>query len=215
MSAAAGNISRRGLRPPVAALLAGAWLAGAGAEGLAMNGEVSLGWRGVSVDGDRAKYRQQINLDDGPRLFDLRIDWQEAGSAPSSSLAPDRLLVDVDNLGGDPFETLRIEAGRTGRYSASYRRHESEYFYDDLLIRPEAADAEGSTGGDFRRFDFERVQEQATLRVHLSPRATVELDLDRYELLAAPGRSSSSRRRSTSVRKLSPAPSATAGSGPA
>ena len=146
----------------------------------ASGGEITLGWRGVDVDGDHAKYRQHVNLGDGARLFDLEYGWQWAGSDSPAAIVPERLRLNVSGLGGDPYERWDLEARRDGRYRLALSRQESEYFYEDLLVLPENASVEASTGGDFRHFDFRRTRDSAALTLELTERATVQLDLDRY-----------------------------------
>lgn len=149
----------------------------------ASGGEIALGWRDVAVDGERAKYRQHVNLGDGVRLMDFRYDWHRApprANGNESGLTPDRLLVRLADLGGDPYERWDLEARRAGRYRARLSRQESEYFYEDLLVLPENASAEASTGGDFRHFDLRRTRDRADLTVEASERATLQLGFDRY-----------------------------------
>ena len=148
----------------------------------ALRGEVdggfTLGWRSVDVDGDRAKYRQHLNYDDGAWLEDLEFDWR-AGKNADTSWRPDALKVRLSDLGGQPFERARLALERTGRYRLTYERTVSEYVYDDLLILPGEASIEGSTGGDYRRFDFERVRDRAAFEYELTPRTAFALDYRR------------------------------------
>lgn len=155
-------------------------LACGGAQGWAQSsGEISLGWREVDVNGDRAKYRQHLNLDDGPRLLEAAFTWR-AASAAGQGPGPDRLSLRLSDLGGDPYESARLEMGLTGRYRFTYEHQESEYVYDDVLVLPENASAESSTGGDFRRFDFERVRDRADLEVDLTERTSFTVGFERY-----------------------------------
>ncbi|MEQ8860035.1 MAG: hypothetical protein RIC56_15430 [Pseudomonadales bacterium] len=151
-----------------------------GSAAAAVSGEVNLGWREVWIDGDRAKYRQHVNLDDGPRLLDLGFDWAADPDRQSDTLAPDRFELRLDDLGGDPYESISVRAERSGSYRARYRRNESDYFYEDVLVLPENASVEGSTGGDFRHFDFRRVRDTVSLAVDASDRLALQFDIDRY-----------------------------------
>ncbi|MEZ5558295.1 MAG: porin [Pseudomonadales bacterium] len=139
----------------------------------------SLGWRWTSVAGDRTKYRQHVNLDEGIWLRDAYARWQSVGRGDGFS--PDRIELRLNDLGGEPYGSVSVRAERSDSYRLSYDRQISEYFYDDLLVLPEAADPEASTGGDFRRFDFERVRDRARLDLDISPRARAHLGFERYE----------------------------------
>ena len=59
-------------------------LAADGEESGRLKGEVLIGFRLVDTDGRIEKYRQNINLDSGARLFDLSLDYQPAESGPGS-----------------------------------------------------------------------------------------------------------------------------------
>ena len=142
-----------------------------------LSGDILLGWRDVSVGGSVNKYRQHVNLSDGGRLFGLRLDYEREQPL---ELIPDRINVDLRNLGGDPFENIHIGVRKFGSYNFRYDRRKSEYFYNDLLIDPLDASIDGSTGGDFHHFDFDRVQESISLNARLTPRASADLRFDRY-----------------------------------
>ncbi len=144
------------------------------------SGEINLGWREVWVDGDRTKYRQHVNLDDGPRVFDLGFTWKADEKSEPGSLAPERIELRLDDLGGDPYESIVVRAERAGSYQARFRRDESDYFYEDVLVLPENASVEGSTGGDFRHFDFRRIRDSVSLQVEPAERMTLLFDIDRY-----------------------------------
>lgn len=141
-------------------------------------GHFSVGLREVKVSGDDTKYRQHVNLEDGPRLFAVGVSL-EPGSAHAA--APDRLTLDASGIGGDPYQTLRLEARKYGGYRFTYDHQRSDYFYEDLLTRPEDASVEGSTGGDFHHFDFERERDRVKLDVDIGDRAGLTMGFDRYE----------------------------------
>lgn len=143
-----------------------------------ISGHIELGLREVDVQGDENKYDQYLNLDSGARLFgfNTRITPTE----PNGSV-PDLIDLQIRGLGGEPYESALISVKKYGAYRFRYRRHKSDYFYEDLLIRPEDASSEGSTGGDFHHFDFERVRDAANLDIELSARTTLNIDFNRYE----------------------------------
>ncbi len=142
-----------------------------------ISGQLAVGWRTVSVSGARNKYDEDINLEDGPRLFEASLVIRRDRDG---SLQPDRVEFSARNLGGDPFENIRLDIRRYGAYSFSAERRRSAWFYDDLLVRPEDASIAGSTGGDFHRFNIERVRDDLSLNVQLNPRAKLLMGFDRY-----------------------------------
>ena len=141
-----------------------------------VEGEIAIGYRNVSVDGSRAKYDQDVNLDDGARLFDLRLSIRPDDASP---LTPDAVTLDARNLGGDPFEQLRLDVRKYGRYAFRANRRRSAWFYDDILVLPADASIEGSTGGDFHRFDVERVHDDVSLTIEATERAQFVIGFDR------------------------------------
>lgn len=141
------------------------------------SGDILVGFRSVDVNGADRKFREDINLDDGPRLFDLTFRFfPEEGQDGFA----DRVELDIDNMGGDPFETLALTVQKRGSYDFRFDRRVSDYFYNDIILPPALADPESSTGGDFHTFDFERVQDKARLDIDLNTRATLHFGFDRY-----------------------------------
>ena len=141
------------------------------------SGEIRVGYRYVDTGGAETKYREDVNLEDGPRLFRLNFDF-----APDGSLGGlvDRVRLDVDNYGGDPFETLSLGVQKFDAFDFRYDRRKSDYFYQDVLIPRELFDLRLSNGGDFHHFDFERVQDSAELDLRLSARAKFHFGFERY-----------------------------------
>ncbi|HSG88752.1 MAG TPA: hypothetical protein VLA56_06045 [Pseudomonadales bacterium] len=176
-----GTPARRfaaGLTAATVALLAAGTLSAA--DGAAFSGHVTAGYRDVQVDGDAYKYRQQVNLDDGARILDLGVVMRPAADDASDTL-PDSIEFGASGLGGDPYQNLRLDVRKYGAYRFRYAHSRSDYFYENLLVRPEDASIEGSTGGDFHTFDFRRERDRADLDIDLTARASLSLGFDRYE----------------------------------
>ena len=108
-----------------------------------MAGSASVGLRSVRVDGSTSKYRENVNLDDGVRLFDATFDFRAA----ETGTGVDRVSFDARNLGGDPAETIRMSAQKYGVWNLQLDRRRSEYFYEDVILPPALASVTGSTGG--------------------------------------------------------------------
>jgi hypothetical protein len=141
----------------------------------AVSGRATLGIRSVDVDGSMDKYREDINLDAGVRLFDFSFSF-----APEADGTVDRVDIDVANVGSDPFETIRLSARKYGAYEVTMNRRRSEYFYRDIILPAALASINGSTGGDYHSFDFARQHDSADASIHLSPATKLLLGLDRY-----------------------------------
>jgi hypothetical protein len=145
-----------------------------------LSGEIVIGYRNVDVSGADRKFMEDINLEDGPRLFDFSVDFTPADGLRD---AVDRLRLDVHNLGGDPFETIDLDVQRFGRYDFSYQRRTSEYFYEDLILPADQATVSLSNVGDLHHLDFERVHDRASLDLDLTRAATLSFGFDRYTKL--------------------------------
>lgn len=137
-------------------------------------GSISLGVRSVDVDGTQTKYREDVNLDDGGRLFGVQLRY----AAPTGATPVDRVELDAANLGGDPFESMHLAVRKYGTYDLKLDRRRSEYFYEDTILPAAVASVSGSTGGDFHTFDFERVRSMASLDIEVTPATRVSLGLE-------------------------------------
>jgi hypothetical protein len=140
-----------------------------------LTGSVSLGVRSVDLDGTEAKYREDVNLDDGARVFGVQLGYV----APTGEAPVDRVDLDAANLGGDPFESVHLGVRKYGAYDLKLDRRRSEYFYDDTILPAAAASVTGSTGGDFHTFDFERIRSTAALDIEATPATRVSVGLER------------------------------------
>jgi hypothetical protein len=97
------------------------------AEDDSLKGRVEAGYRNADVNGNTNKYREDVNLsDDAIRLFDFGLEY---GGAEDGWF--DRLLVDAQGLGGEPYQTARIALEKDGRYELDLRYRSSAYFYQD------------------------------------------------------------------------------------
>jgi len=135
------------------------------------SGNFRIGYRFVDTSGAEFKYKEDINLDNGVRLFDFNLSY-----SPSKKFEKlfDRLNINIYNYGGDPFESFRISLQKYGRYNFQYDRRKSAYFYHDLH--------EGESGElyDLHTFDFERIADSGMLKIWLGSNAHFYLNFDRY-----------------------------------
>ncbi|MDX1996683.1 MAG: hypothetical protein SF066_03105 [Thermoanaerobaculia bacterium] len=144
------------------------------------SGSFLIGYRTVDVNKTTAKYKEDLNLEDGPRLFSLELEVTPQG--PAGEIL-DTLELALSNYGGDPFETLRFKAAKTGTYKLQYKRLKSDYFYDDTILPKELANVRLSSGGDFHTFDFTRVRDDASLEITVNPQARFTFGYERFTKL--------------------------------
>jgi hypothetical protein len=142
----------------------------------AFSGSFSIGFRSVDVGGSENKYREDFNIEDGPRLFNLNLEYLPGGE----SQFVDRFDLDINNLGGDAFETIHLGARKFGQFNFTYDRRKSNYFYNDTILPHDLADVRLSSGGDFHTFNFDRVRDSAQLDIDISPAAKVYFGFDRF-----------------------------------
>lgn len=160
----------------VAGLLAGLVVSSAVAQdgddsqASSFDGQALIGYRSVDVGGSEAKYQEDINLEDGPVLFDLDVRLVPEGELRSFA---DEIYVNLGDLGSQPYETIRAGARKYGRYDFRYDRRESAYFYMDLLTS-----ADGEPVVDPRTFDLRRVRELAELDLSLGRAAKLSFGFD-------------------------------------
>lgn len=141
-----------------------------------LDGKIRLGYRFVDVSGSDHKYREDLHLDEGARLFELKINFEP--SEGQRALA-DRITLDLDHFGGDPFESLNLTVRKFGAYDFRFSRTTSRYFYEDVFVPIELSSPSLSDGGDFHTFDFDRVRDSAQLSWKVTPRSKLTVGFDR------------------------------------
>ena len=138
----------------------------AGNENGEFYGNFQVGYRTVDVDGIYNKYKEDINLEKGPRLFDFNLHYVPEGKLKTFF---NRLDLRVTNFGGDPFETFSIALEKYGTYRFNYDRRKSTYFYNDILA-----------AGDYHTFDFDRINDAGLLKIWLGNKGHIYADFNRY-----------------------------------
>jgi len=138
-----------------------------------------FGYRLADWSGSENKYREDINLDDGPRLFSFQLSY-----APSGDLRKllDEVTLNLYNFGGDPFESFRLSLVKYGKCTMTYERLKAEYFYaDEQWIQPLYFwQMRESVGGDFHTYDFDRTIDRAAAKIWLGSKAHLFLNFDRF-----------------------------------
>ncbi len=88
-----------------------------------ITGTLDLGYRFTSVGGDNDVYRSVVNLGQGPRLLGLDLMIVD----PKKRLF-DRLEVRANNWGGDPYNTVHVNASKQGIYDFNFDYRDIAYF---------------------------------------------------------------------------------------
>jgi len=88
-----------------------------------ITGSVDFGFRFTSVGGDNDVYRSIVNLGQGPRLLGLDFTIID----PKKRLF-DHLDVRANNWGGDPYNTLHVNASKRGIYDFNFDYRDIAYF---------------------------------------------------------------------------------------
>ena len=134
-------------------------------------GKFLFGYRFVDTSGTTEKYKEDFNLDEGARLFNLSLHY-----APQEKTKKflDRLDINVYNFGGDPYETFALSIQKYGKYKFKYERRKSTYFYADQH------QIGSGTLYDHHTFDFKRVTDSGSLNVRLANEADIFLNFNRY-----------------------------------
>ncbi len=134
-------------------------------------GNFLLGYRMVDTSGTLYKYKEDINLDDGVRLFQFNLHFTPGEEYKKFF---DTLDVNVYNFGGDPFETFALSIQKYSRYTLKYNRTKSAYFYHDMH------EVGGRELYDLHTFDFERISDSGLFKVFFGKIANLYLDFNRY-----------------------------------
>lgn len=134
-------------------------------------GNFLFGYRFVDTSGADFKYKEDINLDKGARLFNFNLSYR-----PSEKFKKffDRLDINVYNFGGDPFETFGLSIQKYGKYKFHYDKKRAAYFYHDLH------EAGGGELYDLHAFNFDRVMDSGFLKVRLGKTFNLYLNFDRF-----------------------------------
>jgi hypothetical protein len=88
-----------------------------------LSGSVDFGYRFTSIGGDNDVYRSVVNLGQGPRLLGLDFTIVD----PQKRLF-DHLDVRANNWGGDPYNTVHLNASKRGIYDFNFDYRDIAYF---------------------------------------------------------------------------------------
>ena len=89
-----------------------------------LTGNIDVGYRFLTdVRGDFNTYRSVVNLGEGPKLLNAAFTIQ-----PLNHRFVDRIDVLASSWGGDPYNTLRLDARRHGLYDFTFDYRNTAYF---------------------------------------------------------------------------------------
>jgi len=129
-----------------------------------VTGDFDVGYRWVDSNGNENKYREDLNYQSGPRLFNFNMDISPVGSSFF-----DLANFYASHLGGEPFEYLGVTVHKFGAYKFDYRRNRAQYFYHDTVLAVEdAGDPASARAGDFHTFNFDRTTDIFDLDVDVN-----------------------------------------------
>jgi hypothetical protein len=129
-------------------------------------GSFLVGYRVVDTDGTLSKYKEDVNLEKGPRLFHFKLHFSPKGDLKKFF---DYIELKVYNFGGDPFESFDMNVQKYGKYKFKFDRRKSTYFYSDIL-----------NAHDYHTFNFDRVHDSGMLKVWMGNKAYGYVDFNRY-----------------------------------
>ena len=138
------------------------------------SGSLSFGYRAVDTNENVPgynKYKEQINLASGVRLFNLSLTYMASEGLKKYF---DRIDLNVVNLGGDPFESFSLNIQKFGTYKFRFDRRKSDYFYADMQT------IAGGAYYDARRLDYTRIHDSGEFNVTLTSNVNLFLNFDRY-----------------------------------
>ncbi len=96
------------------------------AGGFQWNGAIELGYRFTDISGNRDRYKEDVNLMQGLRLFDFSLFGK--------NLEPGKGLVDYFSLTGrdvgDPFPSARLEVKKNKVYDLTATYNQYHYWYN-------------------------------------------------------------------------------------
>jgi hypothetical protein len=131
--------------------------------------QVTAGYRVTDVDGSEDKYREDVDLDAGARLFDLR--FRGRARDPDATFV-DRFLLEVDTPHDEPVSRFRLSLTDSKRYDLRAAFTKSKYFYDVPQLF-EASVPDVRRVDDLHGFDLTRERGSFDLTVHVTDDADV------------------------------------------
>ena len=144
--------------------------------GLALRNTIEFGPRWRDVNGSEDIYRSHVNLGNGLKLYHSS---SELTAPESRGRLFDLLKVDLDNWGGDPYNTATVRVKKNLAYDLEYRYQKIDYFN----FIPEFANPLFDQGVLFGQHSFDTTRRMSHARLDLFP------DAERFQAHLSYGRS--------------------------
>lgn len=130
-----------------------------------VSGSVEIGERWVSgVGGNFATYRSVVNLGSGPKLVGLDLSFRDAAHRFF-----DKVTVRADSWGGDPYNTVRMDARKDRLYDFTFDYRNIAYFN----ALPSFADPTIAQGVLLNQGSFDIRRRMFDTRLDLFPRGRI------------------------------------------
>ncbi len=114
------------LFPALVAGLAASWLAAQDDREHEYRLNLDVGYRWEAMfRGSRDLYRTQLDLGEGPKLFAAELYFAPASGA---NQLLDRLQINLDSWGGEPYNVARVRAAKNGVYELDFNYQNIHYF---------------------------------------------------------------------------------------
>ncbi len=130
--------------------------------GLGLKQTIEFGPRWRSVEGNEKVYRSHVNLGTGLKLLHSSF---EATAPESRGRLFDRLAVELDNWGGDPYNTVDVSLKKNLAYDLRYRYQKIDYF----TFIPDFANPLFGRGIFFDQHSYDSTRRTSSVRLKLFP----------------------------------------------
>lgn len=145
---------------------------------LKWEGNFEFGYRYVDVSGNIDKYYEDLNIRKGPRLLSLNFDILPSGKYKKYF---DLFNLYASTLGGDPFESYGFTFKKYDNFNLRYAHRKATYYYHDIILPPDQASIEETTGGDFHTYNFNRTFDNLYFDIRLLDKAKFFVSFDRQQ----------------------------------
>jgi hypothetical protein len=95
-------------------------------DGAVLEGYVDVLYRAINVNGSERKFNEDFDgLGDGARIGELSLNWSKLDLG-----MVDYFRIDLEGLGGDPYQRTSFRLGQQGGFELSYNQFQRDYMYD-------------------------------------------------------------------------------------
>ncbi|MEW5976127.1 MAG: hypothetical protein AB1898_10030 [Acidobacteriota bacterium] len=128
MSVCSGLLAQQPTEPPAAQVAqdAGTVQTSPPFLGMETTGSMEVGYRWVTgLRGNESLYRSLVNLGEGPRLLNANLNME---SPIGVNRFANRIQLTASSWGGDPYNTVRLLAEKSGTYQFTFDYRKVDYF---------------------------------------------------------------------------------------